>query len=436
MKHSISFKKSTKKTSISHNNRTLDDEQQKSKYHKHINFDKSNENIYLEQTPIKEKYEELFGEAVEKFNAKQKRADRKIDDYYAKVRKDKKLEPQREFIIQVGDIDDYRLTKDDGSPTGLTLEQIERNKQIANDILKSYYKEFQERNPNLPIYNAVIHNDEASPHMHLNVIPVASGYKRGMEKQCSFNKALKQQGIAFDKENNRALWNNFRNQEVESIERLMSEHGWERKEVGTNHIKDVHEYKAIKAKERELMQKEQRLDTLLKEFEGYSSLLQDIRNMDSDLREVRENQMLGNAVIEIAKSPRYSMTGNLDEKALENLKTCDVTPFERNGINADKFYDVHRNAIERQLDEHETILDMSYRKTLKKEEYKREVSRVAVACYAIELSNVLESIEWLPKRLKRDGDMERAKFDYERLQREIERSNQQQAQTFDFDFNY
>lgn len=432
MKHSISFKKSTKKTSISHNNRTLDEEQQKSKYHKHINFDKSNENVYLEQTPIKEKYDELFGEAVEKFNAKQKRADRKIDDYYAKVRKDKKLEPQREFIIQVGSIDDYRMTKDDGSPTGLTLEQIERNKQIANDILKSYYKEFQERNPNLPIYNAVIHNDEVSPHMHLNVIPVASGYKRGMEKQCSFNKALKQQGIAFDKENNRALWNNFRNQEVESIERLMSEHGWERKEVGTNHIKDVHEYKAIKAKERELMQKEQRLDTLLKEFEGYSSLLQDIRNMDSDLREVRENQMLGNSVMEIAKSPRYSTNGKLDESALENLKMSEVSPFDDGRLDADKFYKVHRNAIEREIDEFEKMLDVDIRKDVPKAEYKRVVSNVAVSMYANEL---LKGIEMLPKRLKRDEDMERAKIDYERLEREIERSNQQQARTFDFDFS-
>lgn len=418
MQYSISFKKSTKKTSISHNNRTLDDEQQKSKFHKHINFEKSNENVYLEQTPIKEKYDELFGEAVEKFNAKQKRADRKIDDYYAKVRKDKKLEPQREFIIQVGSIDDYRMTKDDGSPTGLTLEQIERNKQIANDILKSYYKEFQKRNPNLPIYNAVIHNDEVSPHMHLNVIPVATGYKRGMEKQCSFNKALKQQGIESDKENNRALWNNFRNQEVESIERLMNEHGWQRKEVGTNNIKDIHEYKAIKEYER--------AKALANQLELNVSLLQDIRNMDSDLREVRENQLLGNAVMEIAKSPRYSMTGNLEKVAIEGLK--DVSPFDNAGINADKFYEVHRNAIEREIDEFENAIDMPYRKTLKKEEYKREVSRVVVASYADEL---LKGIEMLPKRLKRDEGMERAKIDYKRLEREIERSERQRQFEFD-----
>ncbi|HAT4344064.1 TPA: recombinase [Clostridium perfringens] len=421
MQYSISFKKSTKKTSISHNNRTLDEEQQKSKYHKHINFEKSNENVYLEQTPIKEKYDELFGEAVEKFNAKQKRADRKIDDYYAKVRKDKKLEPQREFIIQVGDIDDYRLTKDDGSPTGLTTEQIERNKQIANDILKSYYKEFQKRNPNLPIYNAVIHNDEVSPHMHLNVIPVATGYKRGMEKQCSFNKALKQQGIESDKENNRALWNNFRNQEVESIERLMNEHGWQRKEVGTNNIKDIHEYKAIKEYER--------AKALANQLELNVSLLQDIRNMDSDLREVRENQLLGNAVMEIAKTPKYSTSGKLDERALENLYMSEVSPFDDGRLNADKFYDVHRNAIEREIDEFEKTLDVDIRKDIPKEEYKREVSKVAVSMYADEL---LKGIEKLPNRLKRDESMEKAKIDYERLEREIERSKRQQELDFGF----
>lgn len=424
MQYSISFKKSTKKTSISHNNRTLDNEQQKNKYHKHINFDKSNENIYLEQTPIREKYEELFGEAVEKFNAKQKRADRKIDDYYAKVLKDKKLEPQREFIIQVGSIDDYRLIKDDGSPTGLTLEQIERNKQIANDILKSYYKEFQERNPNLPIYNAVIHNDEASPHMHLNVIPVATGYKRGMEKQCSFNKALKQQGIESDKENNRALWNNFRNQEVESIERLMNEHGWERKEVGTNNIKDIHEYKAIKQNER--------LEQLANQLELNVSLLQDIRNMDSDLRAVNENHLLSHAVMEIAKTPKYSTSGKLDKRALENLYMSEVSPFDDGRLDADKFYKVHRNAIEREIDKFEKTLDVDIRKDVPKEEYKRVVSKVAVSMYANEL---LKGIEMLPKRLKRDEDMERAKIDYERLEREIERSNKQQTQSFDFDFS-
>lgn len=261
---SISFKKGTKNTSISHNNRQLTDSQKINDWHKHIDFTKSDENIYLEQINIREKYEELFGEAVEKYNAKQKRADRKIEDYLAKVRKDKKLEPQREFIVQVGTLDDFRTTRDDGSSTGISEQEAEQNRVIANKILVEYFKEFKERNPNLSVYNAVIHNDEVSPHLHLNIVPVAEGYKRGVQKQPSFNKALQQQGLQADKENGRVLWNNFRSQEVESVERLMSDFGWDRELVGTNKIKDIHEYKEIMSEISELRQ------TAVKERESVS----------------------------------------------------------------------------------------------------------------------------------------------------------------------
>lgn len=277
---SISFKKGTKNTSISHNNRELTDSQKINDWHKHIDFTKSDENIYLEQINIREKYEELFGEAVEKYNAKQKRVDRKIEDYLAKVRKDKKMEPQREFIVQIGTLDDFRTTRDDGSSTGISEQQAEQNRVIANKILVEYFKEFKERNPSLSVYNAVIHNDEVSPHLHLNIVPVAEGYKRGVQKQPSFNKALQQQGLRADKENGRVIWNNFRNQEVESIERLMADFGWERELVGTNKIKDVHEYKEIMSDISELRQ------TAVKERESVSDELRYIsRQREENERE-------------------------------------------------------------------------------------------------------------------------------------------------------
>lgn len=185
---SISFKKATKQTSIKHNNRDFSEKDWQSEYHNHIDKNRTDLNIVLCQKDIKEMYHELFDESVNEYNKKQKRKDRRIKDYYSKVLKDKTLEPQREFIIQVGEMSDFY--KRDGS---LNTEMIAK----ANDILCDYYSKFQERNPNLKIYNAVIHNDEATPHMHLNVIPVATGYKRGVQKRPSFNKALRQQGIEF-----------------------------------------------------------------------------------------------------------------------------------------------------------------------------------------------------------------------------------------------
>ena len=338
---SISFKKGTKNTSISHNNRELTDSQKINDWHKHIDFTKSDENIYLEQINIREKYEELFGEAVEKYNAKQKRADRKIEDYLAKVRKDKKLEPQREFIVQVGTLDDFRTTRDDGSSTGISEQQAEQNRVIANKILVQYYKEFQERNPNLAIYNAVIHNDEISPHLHLNIVPVAEGYKRGVQKQPSFNKALQQQGLKVDKENGRVLWNNFRNQEVESVERLMADFGWDRELVGTNKIKDIHEYKEIMSEISELRQ------TVVKERESASEEMRDISKQREENEREKALVASEKAKIEESKKSIVSLKKELNvvfQKDLVPLNSFEKLSDGSYRLSSDDFVDLYQKA--------------------------------------------------------------------------------------------
>ena len=338
---SISFKKGTKNTSISHNNRELTDSQKINDWHKHIDFTKSDENIYLEQTNIREKYEELFGEAVEKYNAKQKRADRKIEDYLAKVRKDKKMEPQREFIVQIGTLDDFRTTRDDGSSTGISEQQAEQNRVIANKILVQYYKEFQERNPNLAIYNAVIHNDEISPHLHLNIVPVAEGYKRGVQKQPSFNKALQQQGLKVDKENGRVLWNNFRNQEVESVERLMADFGWDRELVGTNKIKDIHEYKEIMSEISELRQ------TVVKERESASEEMRDISKQREENEREKALVASEKAKIEESKKSIVSLKKELNvvfQKDLVPLNSFEKLSDGSYRLSSDDFVDLYQKA--------------------------------------------------------------------------------------------
>ena len=60
----------------------------------------------------------------------------------------------------------------------------------------SMQKTFQERNPNLYLFNCVMHLDEATPHLHIDYIPVANGYKTGMKTRNSLTKALQQMGFA------------------------------------------------------------------------------------------------------------------------------------------------------------------------------------------------------------------------------------------------
>lgn len=233
----ISFKKAAGKTSIKHNNRDFNEKDWKNDFHKHIDRDRTAENVVIKQEHVRDAYDRIFGEALEKYNDKQTRNDRKINDYYDHVKKSKTLNTQYEFIVQVGKLDDF-------------VDNSE-NWAIANEILIQYVEDFKERNPNFEIYNAVIHNDEASPHLHLNIIPVSEGYKRGLERQPAFNKALEQQGINFDTDS-RTIFRNFREQEISGLERQLNEKGIERQKVGTNNIRDHHEYKEM-AQEVEIM---------------------------------------------------------------------------------------------------------------------------------------------------------------------------------------
>lgn len=232
MSMSVSFVKSTSKTNLKHNNRILS-EKEKEK-NPHIDESRSDENKYLIQEDIKDLYEEEFGEALENYNSNQKRSDRKINNYYEHINTSKKTSLQQEMIIQVGGKDDF---------------SNEENREKANKVLEEWFDGFEKRNPNLKVYNAVIHNDEASPHLHLNFVPVASNYKRGLEKQVSFDRAVIQQDDLLNKTRPFADW---REKEVNLLGDLLIERGIERKLVGTNQYKDVSDFKKKKDLEKEI----------------------------------------------------------------------------------------------------------------------------------------------------------------------------------------
>lgn len=146
-----------------------------------IDVSKSHENITLVDKDIKEAYGEIFGEALDKYNAKQKRADRKIEDYCDHIKKSKNGEKLfYEDVVQWGSKDDF---------------QNPQTRERAKEALVKYVEGFEERNPNLKLIGAYIHMDEASPHLHLDYVPVANGYSRGLETRNSLDKAMKQMGF-------------------------------------------------------------------------------------------------------------------------------------------------------------------------------------------------------------------------------------------------
>lgn len=166
----------------------------------HIDAQRSPQNEIWADEEHSKAYQRIFGQAVEKYNEKQKRADRKIKDYYRHICKDKKKHAVYEMIIQVGG-------KDDNIPIA-----------THKAILQEFYKSFCTQNSNLECIGAYLHLDEATPHLHLDYIPVATGYKKGMEKQSALVKALEQMGYCKEgKQTAQIQWEKAMNMTLENI---------------------------------------------------------------------------------------------------------------------------------------------------------------------------------------------------------------------------
>lgn len=169
---SISFV--TGKGALGHNNREF--------IHDNVDESRVKDNINYKEEKLNIAYEKCFGQAVESYNERQTRNDRKIKNYMQRIKDSGNNEKLfYENVIQVGDKYSH------GFGSG--------NEQQAIDILDEYAKSFQERNPNLYVFNMKMHLDEASPHLHIDYIPVATGYKRGLGTRNSLTKAHQNMGI-------------------------------------------------------------------------------------------------------------------------------------------------------------------------------------------------------------------------------------------------
>ncbi len=155
--------------------------------------------------PISLAYQEIFGSAVDEYNQKQKRSDRKIRSYLDSVRKDSRKKECYEIIFQVGN-------------------QEQNLGEKSKEILQKFYTDFQQRNPQLKVIGAYYHADEFGkcPHVHLDYIPVATGLKKGLSVQNSLTKALEMQGFKTRNEGGKFItaemqWQNLERSELKKL---------------------------------------------------------------------------------------------------------------------------------------------------------------------------------------------------------------------------
>lgn len=243
---------------------------------------------------IKNVYHELFDEAVERYNSKQTRNDRKVKNYYEKICNGKQEKPFHEIVVQIGNKNDFGIDK--------------QTAELAEKALDNYVSTFQKRNPYLRVFSAHMHLDEATPHLHIDFVPFTTGSKRGLDTRVSLKQALANQGFVGNgrEETEWALWVNS---EKESLAESMLNFNieWENQHTSREHL-SVLDYKK-KERQKEVIQLEEKVDMLKNEIECY----QDCSN---ELQEIDESDFDNKFVL---PEPKPFMSANAYKKLIEPM---------------------------------------------------------------------------------------------------------------------
>lgn len=232
----------------------------------HLNVDYCNENI-------KKVYHKLFDEALKKYNDKQTRSDRKIKNYYDKICNSKQEKLFHEIILQIGNKEDMGAESENG--------------QLAKQVLDEYFRGFQERNPQLRVFSAHLHMDEATPHIHIDFVSFTTGSKRGLETRVSLKQALAAQGFKGGTRSD-TEWNQWVQSEKEQLAAVMERYGieWEHKGTHEKHL-SVLEYKK-QEREKEIEQLDNQLAEKKDEFVSVQNRIQNYDNGTKVITELEQ----------------------------------------------------------------------------------------------------------------------------------------------------
>jgi hypothetical protein len=270
-------------------------------------------NINYCNADIKQVYHELFDDALERYNAKQTRADRKIKNYYEKIRTSKQEKTFHELILQIGNQDDMSATSENG--------------ELAKAILDEYYQDFQARNPNLRVFSAHLHMDETTPHLHIDFIPFTTGSKRGLDTRVSLKQALAAQGFKGGTRGD-TEWNQWVQAEKEQLALVMERHDIQWEHLGTHeeHL-SVLDYKKqerlreVAELDEKLAEKDAEYRAVTKQISNFEQGVEDLSDMTRKLDDDPEYQLPDPPTLMSARTYKAKFVDLLVKRLKELLKS-------------------------------------------------------------------------------------------------------------------
>lgn len=417
-KHAIQNKEKLKKIN-NHNHRNF-----KKSYNEDLDLTRSKDNIILVGSKdiakdIEKLYKEEFDEAVYNYNSKQKRADRKIINYLDKVSEDNKKNVAVEMILQLGDKEDWQ---------NVSLEDKKKMEQVFKkglEVLES---------KGLKIGNAVIHLDEASPHCHIVAVPIAYGFKTGMEKQVSAKAVLEKKKLyELRKELDEKLINEYNKVYDKDLVKR------EEKGIIDKHL-DPMEYKEVKPildeliktvdknivleeiktnlkdKEKEIKEVKERKEKLVADVEAKEKEIAELKAIIKDKDDIKEQFYKNDGDIFDLKNKIDEQKKEIEvkEKTLKDLET------ENKSIQEDiaKEWDIRNSIRDKEL----KISELKLEYTEKKDEFEKAEKKVKeqddfLLEYKMKINNFSKDKEELEEKTRlaeKEKEEEEKKLDSKR----------------------
>ena len=379
--------------SVNHNSRAFNA--------KNTDPERSHLNITYCHENIKAVFHELFDEALKRYNDKQTRADRKIEDYYEKIRSSKQEKPFHEIILQVGNKDDMSAESEDG--------------QLAAAVLDEYMRGFQERNPQLRVFSAHLHMDEATPHLHIDFVPFTTGSKRGLDTRVSLKQALAAQGFKGGTRGD-TEWSQWVRSEKEQLAAVMERHGieWEDKGTHDKHLsvldfkkeqraKEIAELEAVKAKKQgQVEQQERRLKEL-------APAVRNMEQLAAQFSDDPERILPEPGPLESAKSYREKKAKPLWEKIVKVLRSVYRAYFDLKS----KFERL-QSAYDREVSKNSSLSARIYEVCAERDSLKGQVKDYERVKRAFGPEEVERAVEDAKRREAQEREQKKAKRKFSR----------------------
>lgn len=286
-----------------------------------VDKERTKNNVEFKNIPLEDAYHTLFDDALKRYNDRQKRADRKIDNYLEHIQKSKQEKPFYEIIVQVGNHNDMGV----GS----------HNESLAKAILEDYMRCFEARNPNLFVFNAHLHMDEATPHLHIDFIPFTTESKRGLDIRVSMKQALERQGFRGSGRSDTETMAWLRS-EKESLASIMERHGveWEDQGNQREHL-SVLEYKK-EQRSKEVAELENEIEALITTAKDLTSTVDRVTDISNDEAFEKEFTLPEPQRMESAKSYKNRIEGMFN-KLKAFVKNVFVELMKARSLNAELY---------------------------------------------------------------------------------------------------